>query len=112
MSQGDCGSSVTSLPTEFSRRRHNDTAPITVELEHLTFDEMAEKIFGALADFRREVLPENVNIDLDDDMRVKLKEGYEILQALFGHQPQLGQSFLRNMAPGGEEDPKRTASVA
>jgi hypothetical protein len=99
--QGCGGSSVTAVPTEYRRRRLCDTALLTVEVDHLTRQEMNEKIRTALEDFRQPYLPENKDVE-DDSMTDASAKGHCVLKSLFGHQ-RASVPFLRNMDDGGGE---------
>ncbi|RDI82826.1 hypothetical protein Vi05172_g7111 [Venturia inaequalis] len=98
---GNCGSSITSVPTEYRRRRNDDTALLTMEVEHLTREEMINKISGALTDFRCLYLPENKNVE-DDSIREVSEMGFDVLKSLFSHQSRFNKTFLRNMEEDGE----------
>ncbi|QDS70628.1 hypothetical protein FKW77_000678 [Venturia effusa] len=98
---GNCGSSITSVPTEYRRCRKGDTALLTMEVDHLTRDEMIDKISSALTDFRCLYLPENKNVE-DESIKEASEMGFDVLKSLFSHQHRFSKAFLRNMEADGE----------
>lgn len=70
-----------------------------MEVEHLTRNEMLDKISDALTDFRCLYLPENENAE-DESIREASEMGFDVLNSLFAHQRRFNKAFLRNMEDG------------
>lgn len=72
-----------------------------MEVEHLTRDEMVDKIKTSLKDFRRPYLPSN-RLEDDDTIKEASEIGFQLLNTLFGRHDRFNKNLLQKMSPDGE----------
>jgi hypothetical protein len=104
--QGDHGSACTSVVTEYRQKTRKHTAPITIEVEHLSPSEIEEVVGELLWNYRQPYLPGVQDDASAEDYKRHQRESrqaWSALEAAFGHQPSFSEEFLWDMSEGALE---------
>lgn len=105
--QGDLGSACTSVVTEYRQKSAEHTAPITVEVEHLSQPEIGELIKELVWNFRNFYLPgvENDFVSGEEYQRFRRESelAWSSLESAFKHRREFKQDLLRDMSDGAED---------
>ncbi|KFY43961.1 hypothetical protein V494_01724 [Pseudogymnoascus sp. VKM F-4513 (FW-928)] len=95
---GDSGGACTSVVTEYKLKTSNHTAPITIEVEYLSMEEIEDLIKEILWCYRRRHLLDAQDDDISQAERDKLEresdEAWSSLEAAFGHEDGFSKEWL------------------
>ena len=98
------GSACTSVVTEYRQKSLTHTAPITLEVEHLSQTEIAELIKELVWNYRKLYLP---GVESDQTTAASYQQyqreselAWSTLEAAFKHKLEFNQEFLRDISQG------------
>ncbi|KAK3306258.1 uncharacterized protein B0T15DRAFT_396538 [Chaetomium strumarium] len=104
---GDIGSACTSVVTEYWQKTREHTAPITIEVEHLSGSATEDVIKELLWSYRQLYLPgvEDEGTSAEDYARYQREsaQAWSALEAAFKHKPEFKEEMLRDMSEGAME---------
>ncbi|KAK4235702.1 hypothetical protein C8A03DRAFT_46215 [Achaetomium macrosporum] len=104
---GDIGSACTSVVTEYRQKTGEHTAPITIEVEHLSGAAIEEVIKELLWSYRQLYLPgvEDESTSAEDYAQYQREsaQAWSALEAAFSHKQGFKEGMLRDMSEGAIE---------
>lgn len=105
--QGDAGSACTSVVTEYWQQSVVQTAPISIEVEYLSPEGIAETIRELLWSYRRLYQPgiDSPETPADEYQKAERESGeaWSALEAAFGHHRDFNEQSLRGQSDGAAE---------
>jgi hypothetical protein len=99
--QANSGEFGTSTVTEYRKKRDNDHAVYTIEIERMRDREMDDLLRQSVVDYRRFHLrdhnddPQSETADIES-LRQKAKEAWDTISAAFGDQQECTERFLKD----------------
>ncbi|KFY44996.1 hypothetical protein V494_01204 [Pseudogymnoascus sp. VKM F-4513 (FW-928)] len=97
---GDIGSACTSVVTEYRQKTTEQVAPITIEVEYLSMDEIEDLIKELVWNYRQMYLPSTEGDSISENeyatMQRKSEQAWSSLEAGFSHQPSFNKAMLIN----------------
>ena len=98
------GSACTSVVTEYRQKSAEHSAPITVEVEHLSSSEIDELIKELVWNYRKLYLPgvEDDTVSAEEYQQYQRESdlAWNTLEAAFKHRREFKQDLLRDMSDG------------
>ncbi|KAL9106686.1 MAG: hypothetical protein Q9227_008338 [Pyrenula ochraceoflavens] len=94
---GDLGSAETAVVTEYRQKTEAHTAPITIEVEHLSAAEIKDLIVELVWSYSKLYFPGAENVS-DDDYKRHMRESalaWSTLEAAFSHRQEFNRDLLQ-----------------
>ncbi|OBT81787.1 hypothetical protein VE02_09856 [Pseudogymnoascus sp. 03VT05] len=95
---GDIGAACTSVVTEYRQKTTDHLAPITIEVEYLSIDEIEDLIKELVWNYRQMYLPHSEGDSISENeyptMQRESEQAWSSLEAGFSHQPSFNKAML------------------
>ncbi|EON64079.1 hypothetical protein W97_03309 [Coniosporium apollinis CBS 100218] len=105
---GDDGAACTSVVTEYRQKTDIHSAPITIEVERMSGQEIDNLVEVLVWNYRRLYLPglENETVSAEDykHYQKESERAWSWLEPAFKHRQEFNETFLRNMSEGALEE--------